>query len=523
MTKVLIVEDERYSRESMIKQVKKFDVENQFEIFEASDGRQGLEIFEKEKPKYVFSDIRMPIMDGLEMMSMILKQDPDVKVIMVSAYADFSYACDAINMGAEGYLLKPVNDSELHNLLQKFIKHSDDNKRKDTVNEKDILTEYIYKKIMTEERNHDYSSDELFHQLYKEYVFVSLYFTDGIHPKKESFLQEMMKNYDKHNWSEFRILYISKKHWGLVLNVNVSKRLLRSIGLYLNKDFTYYIGISNVHQSFSTIKMAFQQSLTAIKYKIFYSSKLLEYAYISANRNMNDLLQEQEIEKISLYIELASDSKAMEIVDSILERMFGNLNLIIDSLEMFLLRLSSILNLIMENYFNENSNFSPINFSLIEFDIKEELQRAIQDSITFICDLVKDRNKSNKERIVESLLNYIDSNYDKEISLKNLAENVFFVNHTYLSSIFSEITGNSYSSYLKKVRMKRAKEYLSEDTFSISEVASYTGYNDSSQFIRIFKQEVGMTPKRYQKLYAKNSNSYIEDESRISGDGYKQN
>lgn len=71
------------------------------------------------------------------------------------------------------------------------------------------------------------------------------------------------------------------------------------------------------------------------------------------------------------------------------------------------------------------------------------------------------------------------------------------MNPAYLSHLFKEKTGESYSAYLKKIRIQKAKKLLEQNNCSITEVGVMTGYNDTSQFIRVFKQEIGMTPKKY--------------------------
>ena len=67
----------------------------------------------------------------------------------------------------------------------------------------------------------------------------------------------------------------------------------------------------------------------------------------------------------------------------------------------------------------------------------------------------------------------------------------------YLSHLFAEKKGISFSVFLRQIRMEHARELLERENFSVTEVALMTGYNDTSQFIRFFKQETGMTPKKY--------------------------
>ena len=107
--KVLVVEDEFYARKAMIRQIKKYDQDGLFEISEASNGEEGWEFCEKYKPELVLTDIRMPKMDGIQLLQEIRNNELEIKVIILSAYSDFEYARSAIVNGASDYLLKPID------------------------------------------------------------------------------------------------------------------------------------------------------------------------------------------------------------------------------------------------------------------------------------------------------------------------------------------------------------------------------------------------------------------------------
>lgn len=115
MIKVVLVEDEELIRQGMKLTMdwEKFDCQV---IGEATDGEAGVELIKKLNPDIVFTDIRMPKLSGLEMMEQ-LKGSAHAKFIILSGYDDFSYAKKAINLGAYGYLLKPIDDEEFEKVL----------------------------------------------------------------------------------------------------------------------------------------------------------------------------------------------------------------------------------------------------------------------------------------------------------------------------------------------------------------------------------------------------------------------
>ena len=139
----------------------------------------------------------------------------------------------------------------------------------------------------------------------------------------------------------------------------------------------------------------------------------------------------------------------------------------------------------------------------------EDLTAAVCRVITYVCSRLESASGSDEGNIVDRVLAHINQNYNKDISLKELAENVFFMNHTYLSHLIREKTGKNYSSYLRELRIRHARELLSDPNLSITDVASFSGYNDSSQFIQVFKKEVGVTPKKYQEMLRNGSDGEL--------------
>ena len=96
---------------------------------------------------------------------------------------------------------------------------------------------------------------------------------------------------------------------------------------------------------------------------------------------------------------------------------------------------------------------------------------------------------------------YIKENYQNDIRLSEIAQ-AESINPTYLSRIFSEETGETFSDYLIRYRIQLAKELLHNISINVSEVAEQVGYNDVKHFSSSFKKIVGISPKDYRKLHA---------------------
>ena len=117
--RVLIAEDEYCSRLNLIRQVKECIPFAPEEIIEAENGREAWELFLEKRPELVLTDIRMPVLTGLELTEMIYKSQIPANVIIVSGFAEFEYAQKAMRYGAIGYLLKPIQEQDLVSVLRK--------------------------------------------------------------------------------------------------------------------------------------------------------------------------------------------------------------------------------------------------------------------------------------------------------------------------------------------------------------------------------------------------------------------
>ncbi|QFR50211.1 response regulator transcription factor [Sulfurimonas lithotrophica] len=119
---IIVVEDDDNVREELVEILSSLFKH----VAEAKDGCEGLEYIQKYKPDVLISDIRMPCLDGLDMLSEVKKAHKDIVTIFASAFSEKSYLLDAINMQANGFLLKPINVEELIEKIKESVSIEDD-------------------------------------------------------------------------------------------------------------------------------------------------------------------------------------------------------------------------------------------------------------------------------------------------------------------------------------------------------------------------------------------------------------
>ena len=120
MYKVVVVEDESMVRKGIILTID-WSALDCVVVGDAANGEEGVELVDRLKPDIVVSDVKMPRMDGVEMIEQLRKQGCKAKFIILTAYSDFKYAQSALRLGVSDYLLKPLKDGELEGAVRKIL------------------------------------------------------------------------------------------------------------------------------------------------------------------------------------------------------------------------------------------------------------------------------------------------------------------------------------------------------------------------------------------------------------------
>ena len=123
MLRVFLAEDESIIRETLRDTVPWTRYGYTF-AGEAGDGEMALPLIRQVKPDVLITDIRMPFMDGLALSELVSREFPEIKIVIISGYDDFEYARQAISIGVDRYLLKPITKKALLDVLEELDGHS---------------------------------------------------------------------------------------------------------------------------------------------------------------------------------------------------------------------------------------------------------------------------------------------------------------------------------------------------------------------------------------------------------------
>ena len=531
MYKVLIVDDEiRICK--LIRRIIDWEALGFTIIDEAHDGHKALEMIEELKPDLVLTDIRMPGLDGIGLIKAAREGQTAAEFAILSGYSDFEYARSALDYDAVGYLLKPVDEDKLKEVLQKVKeKITSESTMKERLETSNIrMLEHDLQALI-----HGTANGVDLDYLNREYMtnFKSGYFCTILF--RQDLVMKSMKNNNHlvefHNdvsevKDEYETLFHemvllndqSKNQLMLVVNMdkNGSEQIVPIMNIVMrqfnaishrNNSYGITIGVGKIKKSIKEIGDAYDEALKAVKARaVFGAGKVIDAArisdYIYDVKNIIDVREEKKL--ISLFDVMDVDSAEAEIAKVFKEASEKHeLNLIINHLAG-----TEIINILYKVMVRKNINI-PEDKNMSKDQVlqrlddclsKEEMASYIHGVYKTFADYYNAGRNENGSQIISEIKTYVANHYMEDISLDDVAKLVC-LNPSYVSGVFRRKSGENFSEYLANYRIEIAKDLLNDVKYRIVDVSYMVGYRDAKYFSRIFKKKVGVNPRDYRKLY----------------------
>lgn len=541
MLKIFLAEDEVIVRETIKRMIPWENLG--FELVgEAADGEMALPLLLRQKPDLLITDIKMPFMDGLTLAKVAKKEIPGLKVVILSGYDDFSYAKQAINIGVEDYLLKPITKNALIERLTEIRSRYEHEKTQKEYYEK------FHREMQAYEKN---SSRDFFEALVSGSMdMMEIYRRSeklGLDIVAEAYNVLIFTMNCEEDFSGQREGYSEWKAESLELleeffSENTSAMLFRcnifSYGVLI-KGQKETIG-ENTRSCVSEIQRILDRKEQKRQWFVAAGEPVerlsqIQKSYYSASRAFSQRYLYDE--NILYYDEMASmekknvtedDSTYLQKVDvnalnpAILQKFLSNG--LLEETENFVkdyfyaIGQEPLESLVFRNYVTLNVRFSVMSF-LKEIgcdtrtleqedteDVLSESSKSLENAIAYAEKIIsqaialRDQNSGNKNRsILKTAVDFIDSHYMEEDMSLNKAANAANVSANHFSALFSQNMGQTFIEYLTNLRMNKAKEYLRCTSMRSSEIAGEIGYKDAHYFSYLFKKTQGMTPSDYRK------------------------
>lgn len=543
MLKIFLAEDEVVVRETIKRMIpwEKLGFEL---VGEAADGEMALPLLIRQQPDLLITDIKMPFMDGLTLARLAKKEIPGLKVVILSGYDDFNYAKQAIGIGVEDYLLKPITKNALIERLSEIRSRYEHEKTQKEYYEKfqremqayeknssrdffealvggsmdmmevykraeklglDIVAEAYNVLIFTMNCDEDFSGQrdeyssweaeslELLENFFAGHssamLFRSNIFSYGVLLKGQ---RETIEENTRACVDEIRKILSrqdGRREWFLAVGQSVDR-------------------LSQIQKSYHTASRAFSQRYLYDENILYYDEmETMEHPGGQAETEDNAYLQKVDVNALNpAILQKFLSNGLQEETENFVKDYF------------YAIGQEPMESLVFRNYVILNVRFSVISFikglgcdtnEMESADTEEVLAESgknMESAIAYAKKMIsqaieiRDQNSGNKNRsILKTAVDFIDSHYmDEEISLNTVA-NVANVSSNHFSALFSQNMGQTFIEYLTTLRMNKAKELLRCTGMRSSEIAGEIGYKDAHYFSYLFKKTQGMTPSNYRK------------------------
>jgi two-component system, response regulator YesN len=534
MLKMLIADDEALVRETlkMIMPWKELAIEI---IGEASDGEECYRLSVDLKPDILITDIKMPVMDGLQVAMKLNEEGSDIKIILLSGIEDFNYARTALEINAEGYLLKPIKVPELSRIVKRVTdniymdrnreEHVSDLRRQLDQNRQIIKEKFltnlvlgIYDNEISIYNKFNYfdisikNSESLMVAIlkidrYSETVSRSseeeeqlLSFSVGSIVKKTVGEHEGGLTFCT-NENEFIIIFneatiCSEKH------LSICEETLHSINRFLN--ITASIGLGTCINDVTNLRASYKAAKTALEYRFYTGeSSIINFSDLSLNSNPPEVYKLFEMEnQLINFIKLGNIDEAREIID----KLFEILGLMDESINFKRNICIEVINASLRTIYELNDsrdkpslNLVDILSSIFEKETISELKKYVTSITGDICEFFKCKFSQKNLSVIKDIKNYINKNYMLDISLPKIAEETD-LSPNYVSQIFKQETNHNITDYIREVRMEAAKKLLQSNDLKIQDISEMVGYDNPQYFSTVFKKYTGIYPQKYRQL-----------------------
>lgn len=534
MIKVLIADDEKWVRVT-IKNALPLEKLDLMLIGEASSGLEALKLSLELKPDILITDIRMPGLNGLELIEETKNQLPYLKTIILSGYDDFEYAKKGIQLGAFDYLLKPVNRENLMNVLSK-VKDVLAEENKKIEMEKALKIQYealmlhARDKFLNEIIKDDsYHTDEIKRQFASFNIALKLYKFGVITTSIDEYVTKIktLYRYDKQivlsKYKKIMDKIVKRYFKGIAFfNINVENEVIliynqdskidlqyiQNVLLISNKitkrrlNIVFSAGVSSQDFRVNKLSQLYSEASTALKYKMIYGKGSINfYTHIYNIKTKDFHISKDILNEIVFNMELLNEYNVSTIINNTFELVSNCRETSPEIIK------SAFWELIIDTYSNLCCKTLTIN-SLYEFkcssvyeefkrlDTLEDINEYIKKLFSSILNNHLKKGQTQSQNTIDIAKKYIDTHYFMDITLV-LISGYVFLNPTYFSELFKKETGQNFSEYVTNLRLEKAKELLKDTGLKIYEVCESVGYSNTKYFCKLFKRFTGKTPSEY--------------------------
>jgi YesN/AraC family two-component response regulator len=527
-SRIIVADDEAIQRNVLKKIINNICPSS--EVIACNNGKEVYDILMDRQVDVVLTDIRMPIMDGMELIRIMSKEYPKTKVILISAYQEFEYAQNAIKYKVADYLIKPFRVSEVKKVVEKVrMEIQKENENENSLNNYQVLVLEAKKQEKlrflqdilsgnidaTKLEQEEYRSLQDFGTIavirWKMEAIDAVSVDGALTKQQQSVLMEhisflfpnllFLPQANDFNKTIHKVVLLFPRETA----VEVSQKLEYCQKQLMKDKIIFWAGLSNTKLCLAASAVEALAQAEEMLTFYFYEKEGGIFPYDKMNTIME--IPTNSITSYENQIHQAirnSDIKLMEHVIEDMKRVLSEGPRCYPSKikhrvsSMIVLILKELDDVISQEQYDQLLNQSYYMYAECDsfdqlFEIsKKLLGQAMQYSLQNL----------NQYDAVEECIAYIKTHLDSDLSLQKVADYVHF-HPNYLSGKIKSKVGLSYSAFLLKLRMELACKLLMNSNDKIQEVALKCGFNDSNYFNRMFRREYNISPEQYRKVHKK--------------------
>lgn len=525
MYKVLIVDDELIMRQGL-KYMIDWEKEGFLIVGEATNGKEALELVETAHPDIVFTDIVMPLIDGVDLTRLIHDKYPNIQLIVLSGYDRFEYVRQTLLNGVIDYCLKPtLNRVELMKTLERAVDRlralpaAPDNAGIDagfaSSYPNPLRSRTLEQLIISGQNTRDLFEDDT--AAYPDDAVYSLCAIklsprnrETLDFRPETFATEKLRKISgSFKDISMRGCLLPDDIYCLMLKLKTSA--VRRLGIFADSLLTElktgakaFIVVSDSFEQQSSAKEVFTSQIRSSLELAFYLGNegriVLPAAQNSSVQAVRTPRSVSEHERFDFFgynrlLETGSYIEALKMLRQYTDRSlriqlgeFGIKN-----------QVRNLLYMLIDYMYRDETQKETFRYNAFNRISEAEDSEAFKQAVdTIFGDIENDLadNENRQPEKISKILDYIMKNYTEDLTLEKLADR-FNYNYNYLSAFFKQHMNEGFNDYLCRIRIDRACELLKDVRLPVSEVGVQVGYPEHSYFSRVFKKQTGFTPSAY--------------------------
>lgn len=481
MKTLLIVEDEKMIRQGIAVMAKRCGVPIE-EILECRNGVEALEILKSRPVDVMFTDIRMPKMDGIELVRHAGELEHKPFIVVVSGYDDFNYAVQMMKSGVRDYLLKPVKREkvcEILSMLDKEVKMARKNDEKEV---QSLQSQLRYLFVNGQMRQVEW---ELLERRFREILKL-----------------EDVASYRVAVGNSLSLVSPSEGEWVMVEGVEqqtvfVMKEEETELFAESQPEGSS-VGISAVFFSLRDLEEAYQQALEARKDAFIRCVSCVFWKEREEKGQGDGGLSEGFAQQ---FLQQFTTEKMEESLRKLKNLFFAAEHQEADASGL-IQSAADIQRMLEESYTKllpEDAGNAVICRAPLYYQNAREYLAHFEEWVRWMrCSLSEQFDSDQNRKRIEEAVRYIQENYQKDLNMA-MVSNYVSMNYSLFSITFKEYTGQNFVNYLKNIRVTKAKQLLENTDEKILDISRKVGYENEKHFMKTFKSICGVSPSEYRK------------------------